>query len=317
VEATLEERGYRPGYPNGWFQVATSSELGPRGVRRARCCGQELVVFRGEDGVPRALDAHCPHQGAHLAHGRVVGNCVECPLHGWRFDHTGRCTLVPYSTIKPRGGLRSWSTIERNQGILVWYHSQGHPPTWEPDEAPEASEWDLTDEQRMDVRGHIQEPCENQSDFAHFAFFHRGSLLRSVIKFTIQPNYQRSREHVRRGSFTSTVSVAGRAVYRFDTEIDQVGPGLMLQHNRFFSPSLIVSAFTPVDPSSMTIVRQTFTPPNLASRVVRGVFQRAQAEQAVRDVEIWNHKIHRAHPPLLKEDGPVAEARAWFERFYS
>ncbi len=64
--------------------------------------GLNLAVFRGEDGQAYALDAYCPHMGANLgAGGRVVGNCVECPFHGWQFrGDTGKCTSVPYCDTK-------------------------------------------------------------------------------------------------------------------------------------------------------------------------------------------------------------------------
>ena len=64
--------------------------------------GLNLAVFRGEDGRVHALDAYCPHMGANLgAGGRVVGNCVECPFHGWKFrGDDGKCVSVPYCETK-------------------------------------------------------------------------------------------------------------------------------------------------------------------------------------------------------------------------
>lgn len=37
--------------------------------------------------------------GANLAvGGRVVGDCLECPFHGWQFRGSdGQCTKIPYS----------------------------------------------------------------------------------------------------------------------------------------------------------------------------------------------------------------------------
>ena len=45
------------------------------------------------------VDAYCPHLGANLGvGGRVHGNCIECPFHGWQFDgETGQCTSIPYA----------------------------------------------------------------------------------------------------------------------------------------------------------------------------------------------------------------------------
>src|SRR5262245_2922867 len=90
-------------YPRGWFLIGYSRELPDHGVLAARFFGVDLVLFRGDDGAARMLDAHCPHLGAHLGHGgRVVGNCVRCPYHGWEFDgESGSCTHVPFARRIP------------------------------------------------------------------------------------------------------------------------------------------------------------------------------------------------------------------------
>lgn len=56
-------------------------------------------MFRGQDGQAYVVDAYCPHLGASLAAGgRVVGNCIECPFHGWQFQgEDGKCTRIPYA----------------------------------------------------------------------------------------------------------------------------------------------------------------------------------------------------------------------------
>lgn len=61
--------------------------------------GEQLAVFRGQDGKAYVLDAYCPHLGANLAvGGRVVGSCIECPFHGWQFQgNDGKCVRVPYA----------------------------------------------------------------------------------------------------------------------------------------------------------------------------------------------------------------------------
>ncbi len=87
--------------PNGWFVVAEASDLGPGDVRALHYFDRDLVVYRAADGTPRVLDAHCPHLGAHLAvGGRVEGECLRCPFHGWKFDgESGRCVEIPYGEI--------------------------------------------------------------------------------------------------------------------------------------------------------------------------------------------------------------------------
>lgn len=78
--------------------------------------GLDLVAVRTQDGVAHVIDAHCPHLGAHLGvMGRMVGNCIECPFHGWRFNvDDGVCTHVPYAS---KGSCQTY--IFRNvRGVL-------------------------------------------------------------------------------------------------------------------------------------------------------------------------------------------------------
>ena len=56
-------------------------------------------MFRDDNGVPHVLDAYCPHLGADLgAGGQVVGECLQCPFHGWEFRGSdGQCVKIPYA----------------------------------------------------------------------------------------------------------------------------------------------------------------------------------------------------------------------------
>lgn len=72
-----------------------------------------MVVFRGQDGKAYVMDAYCPHLGANLAvGGRVVGNCIECPFHGWQFrGEDGRCVRIPYAEkgkVMMNGWMHAW-----------------------------------------------------------------------------------------------------------------------------------------------------------------------------------------------------------------
>ena len=98
-----------PPYPRGWFAVASSTDLAPDEVKPAHYFGQELALFRSEDGEARVFDAYCPHLGAHLGYGGTVeGAELVCPFHGWRFGGDGACTGMPYGKrIPPTAKLRS------------------------------------------------------------------------------------------------------------------------------------------------------------------------------------------------------------------
>src|SRR3954452_3500285 len=115
--------------PNGWFIVAESASLEPGDVRALHYFDRDLVLYRTEDGAPRVMDAHCPHLGAHLAvGGRVEGECIRCPFHGWKYDGAeGRCVEIPYGDVKvipSKAHPRVYPTLERNHMIWAWYHAK-------------------------------------------------------------------------------------------------------------------------------------------------------------------------------------------------
>jgi nitrite reductase/ring-hydroxylating ferredoxin subunit len=85
-----------PATPDGWYGLCLSDELPVGGVAPLRYFGRELVAFRGEDGGARVFAAHCPHLGAHLGiGGKVEGDGIRCPFHGWRYDGAGCLVEVP------------------------------------------------------------------------------------------------------------------------------------------------------------------------------------------------------------------------------
>lgn len=105
----------------GWYWAMRSHE-----VRRGRAVplhflGRELVLYRGEDRRVVAMDAYCPHMGAHLAEGKVEGNSLRCLFHYWKFDADGQCTEIPCQSSTgtvPR--IRTWPVQEAYGLIWIW-----------------------------------------------------------------------------------------------------------------------------------------------------------------------------------------------------
>ncbi|PSJ25869.1 aromatic ring-hydroxylating dioxygenase subunit alpha [Streptosporangium nondiastaticum] len=108
--------------PNQWYPILPAEEVRndkPTGVRRM---GQELVLWRDLDGNLVCQGARCPHKGANLADGRMKGNSVECPYHGFRYGPDGGCKAIPSlgSGARIPGSLRVPVHPVREAHGLVW-----------------------------------------------------------------------------------------------------------------------------------------------------------------------------------------------------
>ncbi|HLH25116.1 MAG TPA: Rieske 2Fe-2S domain-containing protein [Chloroflexota bacterium] len=74
----------RPGTPMGellrryWWPVGVSEQATTK-PRRLKLLGEELVLYRGEDGQPALMELRCAHRNVALDYGRVEGDCIRCP----------------------------------------------------------------------------------------------------------------------------------------------------------------------------------------------------------------------------------------------
>ena len=84
-----------PALRNLWYMVGLSSSLKVGGLRREMLAGEPVLLARTREGKAFALRDICPHRAAPLSGGRVLGNEVECPYHGWRFRPDGVCSMIP------------------------------------------------------------------------------------------------------------------------------------------------------------------------------------------------------------------------------
>lgn len=68
-----------------WYEVAQTSDLNPGEVMYVEV-GNDPVALINLDGEFFALSDICTHQEASLSDGEVVGDEIECPLHGGAFE---------------------------------------------------------------------------------------------------------------------------------------------------------------------------------------------------------------------------------------
>jgi phenylpropionate dioxygenase-like ring-hydroxylating dioxygenase large terminal subunit len=116
-------------FSQSWFPICMSHEVAEKGVFGTTFLDGRVVVFRGEDGRAQVVSAFCPHLGADLAQGSVVGNHLRCPFHQWQFDREGACVQTGCGDPVPKGAdLFKFPTVERFG--IIWAFN-GETPLFE------------------------------------------------------------------------------------------------------------------------------------------------------------------------------------------
>ena len=302
------------GYPWGWFVVAFSKDIAIGEVQKMHYFGQELVAFRGDDGVVSILDAYCPHLGAHLGVGGTVEGCaIRCPFHAWRFDGNGQCVDVPYAAkIPPGARIKTWPVRERNGLVFVWYDRAGGAPNYEIPVLPqyEDEDWGPWEVEFLHIKTHPREVLENMADSAHFAYVHATKVLSFENEFMDHKCVQR---------LSALAKPRGGGEDRFDLEATYYGPGYHISVMDGVLQSRLLLAHTPVDENSIDLrfgaMLKTFGDPEQTRSFAQMYLNNLQTGFC-EDIEIWENKLYRTRPALCDGDGPIGKLRRWYRQFY-
>ena len=160
-----------------WHPVADERALGSEPMA-VRLLDQPLVLWRDSGGSTHAWTDRCPHRGAQLSMGRVVGDRLHCPYHGWQFDTQGQCKVVPAlpEFTPPPGYCATGHAVQIRHG-LIWVRLDTQTCAHEIASFPEASSGlRLLNCGPYDVATSAPRAVENFLDMAHFSFVHEGWL---------------------------------------------------------------------------------------------------------------------------------------------
>ena len=88
-----------PVWNRAWIAVAHAAEIPDNAPVQVLVAGEAWVITR-MDGQLTAFEDRCPHRNSPLSAGSVNraddgSPRLTCAVHGWRFDVTGQCDLMP------------------------------------------------------------------------------------------------------------------------------------------------------------------------------------------------------------------------------
>ncbi|PSB19555.1 aromatic ring-hydroxylating dioxygenase subunit alpha [Phormidesmis priestleyi ULC007] len=81
---------------NYWYAIAWATDLKPTKILTATVWQQSIALYRDRQNQIQAVENVCPHKGVSLDKGKVEGDAISCPYHGWEFNGQGECLNIPY-----------------------------------------------------------------------------------------------------------------------------------------------------------------------------------------------------------------------------
>jgi len=296
----------------GWHQIAFERELRDR-LTPAALGHLPLVLIRDQDRV-HAVDAVCPHRGAHLAYGgKLDGDAIVCPFHGHRIGigETPGCEYMVrrYRTLTV-GGLVFVLPDER--------HDNGFTALMEELNRTHFFVQGFT----LVAHAPAELVVENGFDRRHFEFVH---ALKSTPNLRLGPGGHG--ELVIQGDFQAAA---------FESNWHPGGEGQASTEigflARVFSPNvcvsrlgegesehLVISGATPNGDGRCTIrvsvavrARSDGRPPSESA--IRALLRDSKLAYE-QDLAIWEHRVHDAPSRFDDEDDLVIEFHRFCKNF--
>lgn len=160
---------------NCWYVSGWSKDY-DRTLKAQTLLGDNIVLYRLEDGTPAALEDACPHRKLPLSMGQLEGDTLVCGYHGLTFDCTGNCTDSPTQRgMTPRRAVvRSYPVVDRYNLLWIW---MGDADKADPAEIYEIENfddpsWGCTDGGMLPIACNYLWVVDNLLDPSHVAWVH-------------------------------------------------------------------------------------------------------------------------------------------------
>ncbi len=240
-----------------WYLATPGARLKPGRSLGISIAGLPIVVVRRPDGSVYAVRDICPHRGMPLSIGAIKDDGdIECPYHGWRFNGSGQCSMIPSLCEGQDVDISKISVatypVTEQQG-LVWVflgvrdeHSPDLPPMVPdmPDGLPQLIE-------SQTFACHIDHAVIGLMDPAHGPFVHAAWWWRTAR--SIHTKAKKFVPSTRGFTMASHAPSSNSGFYKIlggpkTTEISFQLPGIRIETIRAGKSIInILTAVTPVD----------------------------------------------------------------------
>jgi vanillate O-demethylase monooxygenase subunit len=171
-----------PPLKDAWYLAGWLSDFPAGQLTALVILGEPVVVYRGADGAPHALEDRCPHRHAPLSKGRLEGDHVRCMYHGVKFAPDGRCSEAPGQDSIPKSVfVKRYPTVEKHGGVWVWMgKAEAADPTLVPNfVGPDDADF-AVQTGRLDIEADAQLLIDNLLDVSHAPYVHERTFGRNA-----------------------------------------------------------------------------------------------------------------------------------------
>lgn len=158
---------------NYWYAGGFPEHFGRHLLARTYL-GENVVLFRREDGTPVAFEDRCAHRRLPLSMGRLKGDRIECGYHGVTYDSSGRCVAIPGQKKVPAAAcVRTFPVVQRHGYWWIWL---GEPELADAARIPDYSRIDDPNWESTRIALHLE--CnylltvDNLLDLSHLPYVH-------------------------------------------------------------------------------------------------------------------------------------------------
>jgi phenylpropionate dioxygenase-like ring-hydroxylating dioxygenase large terminal subunit len=167
--------------PNQWYAILESKEVKKGKLIGLTRMGEQMVAWRNDKGEAAVMVDKCPHRGVALSKSVLIDECIQCPFHGFKYDTSGACKLVPANgagTEPPKAlRARSYPVREEHGFIYIWWGEplDEYPPVPWFESIPDTMAYATL---RDHWANHYSRAIENQLDVVHLPFVHHNTIGR-------------------------------------------------------------------------------------------------------------------------------------------